>query len=200
MVAAKEVEKINLSLIDFYGINTFSSQPIFRIVWSNDQFEKRLMHHTDAGIELLYPEVREVPKYRNWCPNRYILERLVVVPGEQVKELAGLQVSYEPLYTFEDGRGLYLPPKLEATKFIIDTVLSTQAVSKAFITGNESIERRTVRYSDPENTQEAAMHMKKARIDNIIEELGGDESSLMGTTIDCGSAIIVPQNYERSKS
>lgn len=195
MVVAKEVEVINQRLVDFYGIDTFSSNPIFRVVWSNDQFEKRLMEYTDGGIALLYPEVREVPKYRNWNPNRYILERLVIVPEEQQKELAGLKVSYEPLYTYEDGRGNYLPPKLEATKFIIDSVLSAQAVHKAFITGNESIDRLTTRYSDPENTQEAAMAAKTARINNIIDELGGDESSLMGSTIDCGSASFVPQNF-----
>lgn len=153
------------------------------------------MDYTDAGIALLYPEVREVPKYRNWNPNRYILERLVVVPDFQQKELGGLKVSYEPLYTFEDGRGLYLPPKLEATKFIIDTLLSAQAVSKAFITGDESVGRLSARYSDPENTTEKAMFAKTARIDKIIDELGGDESSLMGSTIDCGSASFVPQNF-----
>lgn len=198
MVVAKEVEAMNKRLVDFYGIDTFSSRPIFRIVWTNDEFEKRLCTHSDGGIELLYPEVREVPKYRQWNPNRYIIERLVVVPEEQINELAGLTTSYEPLYTFEDGRGNYLPPKLEAAKFIIDSVLSAQAVHKSFITGNEKIDRLTTRYSDPENTQEAAMHAKTARINQIIEELGGDESSLMGATIDCGSASIVPQNFVRS--
>ncbi len=200
MVIQKEVELINKSLIDFYGIDTFSSQPIFRVVWSNDQFEKRLMDYTDAGIHLLYPEVREVPKYRQWNPNRYILERLVVVPVPQMVDLAGAKVSYEPIYTYADKNDNYLPPRLESTKFIIDNLLTAQMVSKSFITGDEKVDRRTARYSDPENTTEKAMAAKTARVNAIVDELGGEESSLMGATIDCGTASFVPHNYEKRQS
>ncbi len=198
MVIAKEVELINKSLIDNYGIDTFSSLPIFRVVWSDEQFEKRLMECTDAGIQLLTPEVREVRKYWHWIRHRYILERLVLVPEHQQVELAGVKISYEPLWTFENSQGA-LPPTEQACKFIVDTVLSHQAVAKAMITGNERVDRPLTRYADPDSSQEVAKENQKKRIDNIVEELFGDQSSLGGSTYVTKDSIIVPRNFERTE-
>jgi hypothetical protein len=67
MELVESIETINEQLRRAYGIDSISSRPIYRVVWANDELEKRLMHFTDAGIQLLTPEIREVPKYAQWA-------------------------------------------------------------------------------------------------------------------------------------
>ncbi len=183
-------ESINKRLIEYFGDDTLSGLPIWRVIYSEDLMEKRygtFEDTTPAGIYLrTVTEVREVPKYRQWVQNKYILERLVVVPEFQVQELAGARMSYEPLWVFEDKNGNPLPPKWEAIKLIIDTVYAAQY-------SNHNL----ARYKDPEDSQEKSLEMKRQRVDGIIDELFGDQSSLQGTTR-TGESIIVPRNFERT--
>jgi len=146
-------------------------------------------------------ETREVPKYRQWIHNKHILERLVLVPEFQQHELPSSKVSYEPLWVFEDRVGNYLPPRLDAAKFIIDGVLEAQIVNTMMITGKESQDKPNLaRYIDPEGTTEGAKAFRKQEIDGMVEELFGDETGLMGQTLSRsqggGQAIIVPHNYK----
>lgn len=159
----ERLEELNKRLIEHYS-TAWNGMPIFRIVWSEDQMEKRLMGTTDAGIELLHPEVREVPKYRQYIHNKYLLERLVVVPVASIKELAGEQISYEPLWVYTDANDNALPPKWEVTKFVIDTVLAAQS-------GDGSL---GAKYADKNESAE----MKEARIAKIHEELFGNETEV----------------------
>ncbi len=76
------------------------------------------MDVTDEGLDLLYPEVREVKKYQH-ITERYILERLVPVIGDT--DII-TNMSYEPAWTFEDRYHDYLPPRFDACKFIIETI------------------------------------------------------------------------------
>lgn len=185
---AEKIETINQFLKDNFGIDTEDSLPIFRVVWSEDQFEKRLTEYTDSGVKLLTPEVRTVPKY-SYLKDVYVLERRVLVPEQSQKELAGLKKSYEPLWNFHQEDGTPIPPSIQGCKFIIDTVYA--ALGK----------RDLSKYKDPLDglTPAEAYELNKQRVDKIQEELFGDESDLGGETFnESGSAIFVPDNYKRA--
>jgi hypothetical protein len=181
MELTEPIESINKQLIDLFGIDTQTSQPIFRVVWSEDQFERRATDRTDSGIQLMFPEFRILPKYRQWIHEKFVLERLVIIPEENVKELAGVRVSYEPLWVFKSENEQYVPPTVWACKFVIDTLYAAL--------GKQSL----AKYIDEEakHPQEA----KEKRIAKLTEELFGDESDLLGRTI-TGEAIAMPQSYK----
>ena len=44
MELAEDIDTINSSLENLFGTDFTSKRPLFRVVWSNDQYEKRLMH------------------------------------------------------------------------------------------------------------------------------------------------------------
>lgn len=183
------VESINESLRDLYGIDTETGKPIFRVVWAPEQTEKRLTKHTDSGIELLNPEVRELPKYQ-WIPDAYVLERLVLVPDISKKELPTSHQSYEPLWVFIDKNGFPVPPILQACKFVVDCLYSAL--------GKKNLAKYK-KEQDPAitNAQEAYESNKK-ELDELQNSLFGDESGLNQETINAsGSAIIVPSNYSK---
>lgn len=189
MELTETIESINRQLIDLFGIDTITGQAIWRVVFSEDQFEMRYGTYDDITPNGLYlrtiTEVRKVPKYRQWIQKKYILERLVAVPIINTQELPNVKVSYEPLWVFEDKKGNYLPPHLEAAKFIINTVYAAQYA-------NHSL----ARYKDPDNNQENQIENQRKRVDGLVEELFGEQSSLEGTTR-TGESIIVPKNYEK---
>lgn len=187
---AESIETVNKFLRENFGIDTDDSEPIFRVVWSDDQFENRMTKFTDSGIELLTPEVRLLPKYRQFAPHVYILERRVIVPDDSMKELAGTKKSYEPLWVFTDRDGRPVPPTIQGCKFIIDAVYAAL--------GKKSMSP----YKDPTvgATAEEQYEINKARIDKIENELFGDQSGLKQETINAsGSAIIMPQNFDMIK-
>lgn len=190
MELTESVKSINQQLSEQFGIDTITGQPIWRIVWSEEQFEYRFGTYDDitpAGLYLrTVTETRWVPKYRQWIHEKYILERLVVIPDFNEEELPASKVSYEPIWTFEDKFGNYLPPKYEAAKFIIDTIYAVQY-------SNHDL----ARYRDPEDSQEASLELKKQRVDKIVEELFGDELGQIGLDLLHGQAISVPHNYKK---
>lgn len=184
---SEKIETINQFLKDTYGIDTDDSLPIFRVVWSEDQYEKREMKFTNSGIELLHPEVREVRKY-SYLKDVYVLERRVLVPEESQKELVGLQKSYEPLWNFKTEDDTPIRPTIAGCQFVINTVLAAQ--------GKSSLHK----YKHPMDglTAQEAYELNRQRIDKIQEELFGDESSLGGETHTAsGSSIIMPENYSK---
>lgn len=186
---AENLLTINKFLRDTYGIDTDDSEPIWRVVWSEDQYELRKTKYTDAGIELLTPEVRKLPKYKQYIQSSYILERRVLVPEMNQEELAGALKSYEPLWVFRHENGDPSRPTIAGCQFIIKTVLAAQ--------GKSSLHK----YKDPMEglTPQEAYEVNKQRIDQIQEELFGDESSLGGETHNAsGSAIIMPSNYSKN--
>ena len=189
MELTEPIESINSQLVDLFGKDTISGIPIWRVVWSEEQFEKRLGTYDNITPSGLYlgsvTEVRLVPKYRQWITKKYVLERLVAVPDSQQNELPTSKVSYEPIYVFEDGNGDYLPPKSIVAKFVIDTIYAAQY-------GGSHLKK----YIDDEYSQEASLDAKAKRINSIFEEMTGEESSLGGTTVS-GESIIVPTSYER---
>lgn len=162
MELTEKIESINQSLIDLFGIDTLSGSPIWRVVWSEDQLEKRLMEYTDSGLQLITPEVREVPKYRQWIKERYVLERLVLIPSVNEKELPSSKISYEPMFVFENNKGDYLPPKLLVAKIVVDTVYAAMGKSNL------------AKYKDPDTSIESW----NERIAKTQEELFGNETDI----------------------
>ncbi len=162
MELTETVESLNRQLSDLYGIDTVTGKSIFRIVWSEDQFEKRLMDVTDEGLQLLHPEVRLVPKYRQWITEKYVLERLVLVPGIQEKELAGVRQSYEPLWVFETNSHQYLPPKIQVCQIVVDSMYAAM--------GRSTLSKYVDDSQNPEKQAE--------RIDKLTEEIFGNETNV----------------------
>lgn len=184
MELTESIESINQQLIDQFGLDTSTGQNMFRVVWSEDQFEKRLTDRTDSGIELIHPIVKLVPKYRQWVKEKFVLERLVIVPEMSIPELVGLKLSYEPIWVFKDATDNYVPPTFWGCKFIIDILYAAL--------GKESL----VKYVDEESKNPTETREK--RIKSLEEELFGDESNILGRTI-TGEAIVVPQSYKTTQ-
>ncbi len=177
----EKVEDINRQLLDSFGIDTISGQAMWRVVWSDDQFEKRLTEYSDSGVKLLYPEVRELPKYRQWIPSKFVLERLVLVPDASMPELPTSKLSYEPIYIFENANGYPLPPRFDACQFAIQCVYSAQGKGYVEV------------YKDPEaglNTKQL-LEQKNDRLNELENSLFGDESGLKGKTHLTKEAVVI---------
>jgi hypothetical protein len=178
-----DILKINEQLRDEFGIETTSTNPMWRISWSNDQYEMRLTDRTPEGLVMLTPQLRLLPKYRQWLqPPCWILERLVVVPEFQAAELGGKQVSYECLHPFLGRNKLPVQPVWPACQFLVNLIYAAM--------GHKPMPK----YIDPESKE--PLEEQKKRIDLLVEELFGDESNLLGRTI-TGEAIAMPTNYDK---
>ena len=190
MELTQSIETINNQLIDFFGIDTVTGQAMWRVVWSEDQFEHRrgiYEDFSDAGLYLrTVEEVRYVPKYRQWIKEKYVLERLVVVPEVNIAELPAAKITYEPMYTFETESGKYLPPRIDACQFVINAVLAAQ--------GKGSLSK----YKDPLSgvTQEEYLAIKNREVDILQAELFGNETDI-GDALAHHEGVSVPHNYKK---
>jgi hypothetical protein len=178
MELTESIALINQQLIDLFSIDIITGKSIWRVVWSEDQFEKRAINTTEAGLLLPFDVVREVPKYRQWVKEKYVLERLVLVPEMNRDELPTQKISYEPIFVFMDKEGNYLPPKIEVCKLVIDTVYAAQ--------GKSSL----AKYKDPDANPEAY----RARIEETYNELFGEETDV-SDALAYGEGVTVPHNY-----
>lgn len=170
---AKETrEDINRLLKDNYG-ETIDGLAMWRVVWSSDQYEKRLTNHTDAGVLLLHPEIRELPKYKQFAPDKYILEHLVVVPVISQTELPSVAMSYEPIHTFWDWKGNYMAPAYAPCKFIADAVHAAMDEARR---GNGSLSK--YKQSNEEKAKADA-----DEYNDIYNGLYGEESGLGGAIV-----------------
>lgn len=180
---SEPIDVLNKRLVDHFGVS-WDGRAAYRIVWSEDQFDKRLTDCTDAGVLLLVPEVRELPKYKQWIHDKYVLENLVAVPEYQQMEAAA-KTSYEPLFVYEDKDGFPLPPKWEVTKFVIDNVLAAMGKSN-LAKYKENLDKYT-----PEGREE---YLK-----NLQDELFGNETNTTDA-LAYKEGVVVPSNFEKSKS
>ncbi len=168
------VQQINRQLIEEYGIDSDGGGAIWRVSWSNDQYEKRLSTHSAKGIQLLHPEVINLPKYQ-WIKDRWILERLCLVPDVNVGDLPTTRKSYECMWKFENAyTEEALPPNYTVAKFVADTVYASLGKSSM------------AKYVDEEAKN--PIDSREQRIAKLTEELFGDESSLLGRTV-TGEAV-----------
>jgi len=164
----QDIDLVNRQLIDHFG--RLEGDATWRVVWSEDQFEWRYGTFQDRTVEgLLIREVtetRRVPKYRQWIHNKWILERLLVVPntGEVHPQLT-TKLSYEVLYVFEED----LPPVWIAVKFIIENVYANMKQ-------HNTSSPRPAKYADPESDPGEAREVTKERIKDLEESLFGNET------------------------
>jgi hypothetical protein len=115
---SEPVVVLNKRLKDYYGL--LEGYPKFRVVWSTNEYERRLIRETPEGFILLTPVIKTLPKY-NYARDRYILEKITAVPDEFIDDV-GSRLSYEPIWVFEDSYGNSLPPKWEAIVVIFKSV------------------------------------------------------------------------------
>jgi hypothetical protein len=165
-----ELNKFNRNLIDNYGY--YEGFPKFKLVWSDDVVEKRLTKFTKDGFELLVPEVKELPKYRQWKPERYIIEMLTFI-GDNPELSVNGELGYEPFYTFENKAEEFLIPNWNAAKVIIDAMLEIAGVRKAakYNTSNDFEREQLIK-----------------RVDELEEALYGNESRI-GDALKSDSAV-----------
>lgn len=166
MIPIESVDTINRRLRDHYG--STDEKANFRIVFSEDQFEMRLTNYTDEGFQLIHPEVRKLPKYRQWIHEKYILERLMEVPAINQTEIQNI-LSYEPIWTFEDNEGFPLRPAWIAAKMVVEQVL-------------ENLENKGIytRYKDPDDGLNTKDQLEKRNVEltNLEEALFGNENDI----------------------
>jgi hypothetical protein len=176
MELRESIESINERLLEEFGIEiNCGSQPRFRVVFSEDQYEKRLTDCTDEGFQLLTPEVRLLPKYKQWIREKYILERLVPIIGET--DLVA-KVSYEPCWVFQNKHGSYLPPFFEGCKHVVESLFNATGKSGVF-----------TRYKDKNvSAEERMIELKK-----VEDQLFGNESDVTDH-LAYGTGVIVPGN------
>ena len=175
-MTSPEVDRINESLRDSYGIETVSGLPMWRVVWADDQLEKRKSKFSPKGIELIVPEVFEFPKYLH-IKGKWILENLVLVPEFQRDELCGVTKSYECLFVFEHQlTGKMLPPRYDVCQFVIHNV----EVAKG------------ARFNSAKYTEDPEKARKE--LDAMQEYLWGDETAIVDHT-QYGTGVFVPSNY-----
>ena len=159
MELSENVETINRQLVEHFGFDSDTRDPMWRVVISDQQHEKRETEYSEEGLQFVNPQVLDLPKYP-WIKGRWILERLVLVPEINRRELLDRTKSYEVIWVFETQTGGYLPPKFEAAKFVIDTVYAVQ--------GKKSMRK----YVDDEVKPGA----QESRVAKITEELFGNET------------------------
>jgi hypothetical protein len=158
--------QINQRLKDNFG-NT-EDKANYRLVWADDEKERRTTLFTKDGLQLLYPEVKEMRKYPD-IRERYVLERLIenydfenLEDGKPVARLI-----YQAIWNFEvvDGNAqrIGIAPNYGACKFIVETVLNAIEHPGA-----------TVKYKEDGLTQEA----HEQRISELQQELFGDETAI----------------------
>jgi hypothetical protein len=189
MELAEKIDSINRQLVDFFGIDTVSGDPMWRVAWSEDQFEYRLGTYDDYTPGGLYirtvTEVRYVPKYRQWIKEKYVLEQLVIVPEVNAGDLPGVKISYEPMWTFQDNFGNYLSPTISACQFIINLILESKG------------KNTFAKYKDPLGglTTEEQIEVRDQQINDLQKDLFGNETDA-GDALAHGEAIVVPRNYQ----
>lgn len=167
------LEVINRRLLDYFGRFGTTDLPRYRVVWSTDEIEKRWTAHTREGFLLPQPEVRELPKYRQWANDKWILEKCAAVP-EFVETDQVEPYSFEPLWVFDHIDSRAILPKWEAIELIIDEVHAAMGRPKVR------------KYSSPDD-QEA----QEKRINKIKDELFGNETDVTDA-LRMKEGIVVP--------
>jgi len=177
----ESIETLNDRLTEFYGADSVTGRPIFRIVWANDQTEKRMVESSEKGVQFLFPEAQIVKKYP-YLKDLYVLERLVIVPDFQRAELLDLKVSYEPVWAYCNADRNPVPPVWWATKFVVDTLYAAL--------GKKSMAKYV---EDEKNTTKEG---REQRIQEIQAELFGNETETTDA-LAYKEGIVVPDSYKK---
>lgn len=170
-VTTPEVERINELLERDYG-RFDNGRAMYRVVWSNDQYEHRYGTYNDFTSEGIFirtvSEVREVPKYKSYMLPQFVLEKCCPVPvGCDLDQ----KVSYEPLFGF---RGL--PVSYDICKIVIDSVLEKMNLSKY------------PKYTEDE-LEGNSIEAQNYRAEKIAKEFDHDEKITLA--LGTGSAVFI---------
>ena len=122
-----DIHLINRRLKELYG-QDFLRQPIFRVVWSDDELEKRFGEFEDylEGTNIFlrrFVGVREAKKY-NFMKPQYILEKLFI--NKHNREIldndtfSPRMCTYEPFWCFgRDDKDRPIKPVWRAVELVI---------------------------------------------------------------------------------
>lgn len=118
-----DAKDINRRLTNF-GENSFS-QPKWRLVWSDDQLEKRFGEFNEFYGKIFlrnFTGVMEVPKYPHII-HKWILERWMPPELAYHSDLPeSNRGSYEPIYVFADKNNEPLPLNWRVCEIVVDSV------------------------------------------------------------------------------
>jgi hypothetical protein len=160
------VKQLNEKLKNEYGSFT-ENVPNYRIVWSDDQLEYRDV--TDCPVSKFDAHGNKIgeitgvlllPKYRQWLPHMWVLEKCVDVGELGNKELVASNYSYEPIFPFKDKDGEALPPLWDICWVVIASI-------------HYHMGQEVKLYKDPDISPEQQM----MRINKIMRDLFPNETA-----------------------
>jgi len=150
-----------------------TDQPLFRLVWSDNQLEHRRI---TAGKDL--GQILIKPKYW-WVKSRWVFEQWYPPDIVQHEDLPFTrQGSYEPLYVFEDKHGNPLALNKRVIEFMVNHILDKPKSSDMLI----------------KSTLEEEQAIKEKEDDLDIDRYFDTSSDIM-SNLHFGEGIIVPSNY-----
>lgn len=175
--ASIEAQATNDKLLELYGKHILCGLANFRVVWSEDQFEKRFgTFDVYAGDRFIRTEtgIRETQKY-SYLDHQWIVERLH--PNYHKDVMEGNYI-YECLWAFPKG----LPLKWEAVDYCCKMAL-------AMLPNEKNVPRTEAEaiYQDEEKKKQEVKE-EREKLDNVSNESNlemslheGDAVSLSGT-------------------
>jgi hypothetical protein len=181
-----DIHLCNRKLIDIYG-KDFLDQPIYRIVWSENEIEKRFGFFRDyvPGTNILLrevQEVREVRKYSYLAP-QWILEKLFFNQhNDEILDNSTYSPStctYEPLWCFgHEDNGRARRPVWRAIELILMSVNNPEKLTPSQMTDAEI---------------EQAKEDEKIMMDLMEEHIPNDS---LHTAIKDGGAVMLNQDFK----
>jgi len=163
---------INDRLRNFFGIHEEANLPRFRVIFSDDQIERRFgeFEHYSGEIYLRTEKsIQQVHKY-SWLDGQWVVERLH--PNIH-KDVYDGDFTYEPLYVFP----AMLPLKWEMVEIVAKKALEILPI--------EIDERRTKTQKQAEDDLERRISKEKAEYLNMM-----DNTALQSALHDGGAVQI----------
>jgi len=181
---SESLSVLNQRLIDSYGIDTASTNPMWRIVYAWDQMEKRFGEYEDRTASGLFirrvAEVRLVPKYRQYIPEgTYVLENYCIVPIQNLIDLPATKTSYEPIFIYINFKtNKPLPPIWSVTKLVIDGIMLAKGQRNNF-----------AKYKDK------PIEEREKEFNEMYDYLYGDRTDVLDA-LAYKEGVVVPSNYK----
>lgn len=189
-----DLKSLNIWLLERYGRGYFTGgiraaehpDALWRIVWSNDQFEKRFGRFRDIhkGSNILIREVEEVrlvPKY-GWIQDRYILEKNVFAPDPTGCLIETLHAPhYEIVWCFQNAETKEPQPIIrKGVEFLIDCLTSGAIEAAKNLFYSQSMEKSMASEDQKQQDSEQA---------SIADELNQEFTPLQSALAD-GAAVV----------
>ena len=175
---ATDIEIINKWLKNQFG-SDLRRRPWFRVVWSENETEKRtgvFNDFTESGLFIgQFRGLREVKKYGNPIyKDRWILEKLIY--GINNKEIWGdvaRDGTYEPIWVFRGPGDTYQKPTIKAVDFLVHSLLG---------------KKPKLTQKDVDYEEEQSLEKEIQETQDKMDEGGGVVASHLRT----GTAVVVP--------